>query len=433
MSNLIPFQPGQISSVFGNVPDQDDLSSGISGGFGHIGYKGKVWSIRYRGAEMILMRDDGDGPRNSIEVVIVKSAAVVAKIWYENRFVEGSTDAPDCFSTNGVTPEVSSKKRQSTACAICPRNVWGSRVTDQGKQAKECQDNKRLAVVPLGDILNEPFGGPLLLRVPAASLADLATYGQTMRRLGYPYFAIGTRIAFDPNAAYPKFTFQAIRPLNDDEARLVIEHQRGGMIDRILAEMEGAAPSSVETMRLQELATHFEQPPQEAQQSRTQPSAPTPQAAPAAPAQQPSTAEQSRSGFGPTTGSAQSAPAQPAASTTPTQSTSGPGPATAPARTRTRSAGSATAASSQGPRPTTPNTASTANGFGRTAPATVPGAGTAQNSTTSGGNEAGTDQARWDAALAATQTPKGDNPEGNGSEFETALDAKLDAILPPTR
>lgn len=238
MNELIPAQFGPISGKFANVQPTDDLSSGVQSSFGMIGYKGKVWSVRYRGDEQLLMRDDGDGPRNSIEVVILKAATVISKIWYEEGYVEGSTAPPDCYSNNGIRPEAASTKPQCETCAVCPRNQWGSRITPAGKQGKDCSDSKRLAVVPLEDLNNEIFGGPMLLRVPAASLQDMAIYGQKMQQWGYPYFAVGTRIAFDANEAYPKFLFNAIRPLDDEEAEIVLSLQESHTVQRILSESE---------------------------------------------------------------------------------------------------------------------------------------------------------------------------------------------------
>jgi hypothetical protein len=253
------FASKPISSVFANVTPNDELSAGVHGGFGIVGYKGKTWSLRHRGEETKLMREDGDGPRSSIEVVILKSSAHIAKIFYEAGYVEGSTAAPDCFSTNGVTPDVSSAKKQAATCATCPKNAWGSRVTPAGKQGKACSDSKRLAVSPLNDIKNEAFGGPLLLRVPAASLQDLAGYGQKMNALGYPYFAVATRVSFDPAEAYPKFLFKAIRPLTDEEAKLVLELRDSPQVARILSESE-FTPAAVEAPK-QALQSAFEQPP----------------------------------------------------------------------------------------------------------------------------------------------------------------------------
>ena len=181
MNALVPQNFGQVSQRFAAQPVENDLSAGVQAGFGIIGYRGKVWSTRYRGEEKQLMRPDGDGPRNSIEVVIVKASGHVSKIWYKDGFVEGSSAAPDCYSTNGVTPDVGSKNKQHTACASCPMNQWGSRITPAGKQGKACSDSKRLAVVPSDNIGNEILGGPMLLRVPAASLRDLAGFGEKMQ------------------------------------------------------------------------------------------------------------------------------------------------------------------------------------------------------------------------------------------------------------
>ncbi|QIG66906.1 hypothetical protein EVB41_075 [Rhizobium phage RHph_TM3_14A] len=259
MSALIPANFGAISAKFANAPVTDELSAGIQSSFGLIGYKGKVWSIRYRGDDTPLMRDDGDGPRGSIEVVVVKASQHISKIWYEQGYVEGSNAAPDCFSNNGITPEPTSAKKQCDSCALCPHNAWGSRITPAGKAGKACADSKRLAVVPEGDLANELFGGPMLLRVPAASLQDLAVYGNKMQQMGYPAYAVATRISFDVNESYPKFNFNAIRPLRDDEADIILAMREGQAVQRILSENE-FAPATVATP--EDVSSVFEQPPE---------------------------------------------------------------------------------------------------------------------------------------------------------------------------
>lgn len=266
------FLPGQIAPAFQGVAANNDLSGGVQAGYGHIGIKGKVWSTRFRGEEKVVMRPDGDGPANSITVVILKASPVVSKIWYEAGYVEGSSAPPDCFSTNGVTPDVGAAKKQCATCAACPKNAWGSRITPEGKQGKACSDSKRLAVVPDGDLRNEAYGGPMLLRVPAASLQDLAGYGNKMAALGYPYFAVTTRISFDVGSAFPKFVFGAVRALTNEEAQIVLELQASPEVARILAETidhqpaaaapQGAAPAQA-----------FEQPPGQVPPAQAQPTA----------------------------------------------------------------------------------------------------------------------------------------------------------------
>lgn len=229
---------GPISNRFAPQPGQElanDLAGGITGGYGLIGFRGKVWSIRHKGVEQQLMRDDGDGPRGSIDVVILKANPHLSKNWYENGFVEGSNAPPDCSSANGVYPDQGVPKKQSNVCLTCPKNAWGSATGGSGK-GKACGDHRRMAVVPVADIKNELFGGPLLLRCPAASLQDLAAFSQKLAQLGYPYYAVAVKIGFDPAESFPKFTFSAIRPLTDAEADLVIEHQSGDAVGRVIAD-----------------------------------------------------------------------------------------------------------------------------------------------------------------------------------------------------
>lgn len=233
------FAKHKISKVFKDMQAENVLGAGISGGFAVVGYKGKTWSVRRSGEDEILMRDDGDGPRSSIDVAIVSSAKVLSKTWYEKGYVEGSSAPPDCWSGNGVAPNPTSPKLQSPTCATCPRNVWGGKITENNKRTKECGDAKRLAVVFVDDIVEEDTE-PMLLRTPAASLADLSAYGAELSKLGYPYNSVVTKITFDPEESYPKFMFTAVRPLTDEEGAKVLEMAGEALVDRILDESNEA-------------------------------------------------------------------------------------------------------------------------------------------------------------------------------------------------
>jgi hypothetical protein len=249
MTALVPQSFGAPSKLLAGIEMENELGAGISGGFAHIGYKGKVWSIRHRGEERQLMRDDGDGPRGSIEIVVLKASPVLSKVWYEKGYAEGSDAAPDCFSNNGVTPDPASSKKQSVSCAGCPMNVFGGAKRADGTfgKGKACSDSKRLAVVPLGDIPNEMYGGPMLLRVPASSLGDVATYGDGLKKMGFHPFAVGTRVSFVPTEAYPKFVFAPIRALTDPEIEQVLALRNDVRTDRILqTENSPAAPAQAD-------------------------------------------------------------------------------------------------------------------------------------------------------------------------------------------
>jgi hypothetical protein len=293
-----------LPAVFQGMDAGDDLSGGITGGYGLLRIRGKVFTIHYQQQEITLMRDDGDGPKGSVELVIVKANPHLSKTWYENGWDENNSNPPDCASANGVVPDAGVPKRQSPACANCPRNQWGTGAN--GGKGKACADHRRLAIVPLMDLNNEAFGGPMLLRCPAASLQDLAAFDAKYKAAGYPYFSLGVRVAFDPKESYPKLVFSAIRPLGEQEAALVVQLRNSDATARVIADavpvvVPEAAPPAVT----------FEQPPQQpaqppiqAQQAPVQQAAPAP--APAAHAPSPAAAPVQPTGFG------AAAPARPA-------------------------------------------------------------------------------------------------------------------------
>lgn len=213
-----------------------DLGAGIGAAFAVISYKGKVWSIKHRGDSKALMRADGSGPQGTIETVIVKASPVISKIFYAKGFVDGDNAAPDCWSVNGVSPDPASSAKQSTTCAGCPKNAWGSRITESGKSGKACSDSKRLALVPAADMNNDLFGGPMLLRVPAASLQGLSQYSAALQSMGHAYYGVVTEIGFDYKEAFPLLTFKAKRVLTEAEVDVLLALQASETTNRILNE-----------------------------------------------------------------------------------------------------------------------------------------------------------------------------------------------------
>jgi hypothetical protein len=212
-----------------------DLSEGITAGFGIISLRGKVWRRKYQGEEVVMMEDDGRRPRYSIDVVIVKASPNISKVWYEHGYTEGSNAPPDCWSVDGKVPDRASPKLQNATCAGCKWNAWGSSRSAGGSgKGKDCADSKRIAVVPSDDMQNERYGGPMLLRIPPASLGDVLDYAKALALYGATYDAVVTELSFDPSAEYPKLHFRPIRPLTEDEYAKVEELQKLPVTERIL-------------------------------------------------------------------------------------------------------------------------------------------------------------------------------------------------------
>ena len=250
MSNeLTVLKTGAMPSVFAsraNLPNMAAAAqANLAASYAIIGYKGRNWRLKHRGEEELLMH--GGVPIPTLSVVVVGVAAAISKQFYDKKYSEGDDASPDCFSNNGITPDLASSKKQCTTCAACPQNVWGSRITENGKRAKACQDSRRVAVVPRGDIENEGYGGPMLLRLPPMSLNGFAKYGRDIQRFGAEPFMVGTTIGFDYDVAYPLITFSAEGWLSDEEATLVAKVLDDPLIPQMLNEAvpagDDAAPA----------------------------------------------------------------------------------------------------------------------------------------------------------------------------------------------
>jgi len=230
----------------------ESAADGIDGSFGLLKYKGKTWSLQYRGGNHPFLRADGDGARNSIEVVVLKSATAKSKSYYPGTYAEGERKKPTCWSNDGIRPDRGVGQPVSQACASCPMNEFGSKITEQGKKAKACSDFKRIAVVldpkMSQEVLGYALAEPVMLRIPASSLNDYASYGEGMNAQNFPMISIVSRVAFDPSVPYPKFKFEPVRALTQEEGIVATEMRDLPIVGRILGEgfvIEDDAPRAL--------------------------------------------------------------------------------------------------------------------------------------------------------------------------------------------
>lgn len=259
------FQAGavaKIASAFKGIVaagiDNSALSEGVGASYGVISIKASKFRIKYKKEEFPITDQNGD-PVPSLEAVIIKANPHITKQYYAEGYVDGAASAPDCYSLDGKKPAEEVQNKVHHNCAACPMNQFGSRISENGKKAKACSDTRRIAVVPLNDLRNETFGGPMLFRVPPSALKGLQAYASLLSARGYPYFAVATRIGFDIDASHPLPTFKPIRPLTDDEAEIVAELMNSDECEKVLADFaaEAAADPEAEKPASDEL---FEQP-----------------------------------------------------------------------------------------------------------------------------------------------------------------------------
>jgi len=258
--------PAEMRDIFDAEALGDDLVHGATGGgFQVLSIKSSKWRVKSGGEDFLITNEDGD-PAASIQVVLIKANRNISKMYYEKSYSDGDAEAPDCYSINGETPEPDSLHKQADNCASCPKNQWGSRITDSGKKAKACADHRRVAVKVMSPLPEGVNDDPMLLRIPATSLQDLAVYGRKMMDKGFPYNAVITRLGFDIDASYPKLTFKAVRPINTAEAKVIAELSRDDLIGRILSESDfdsSAKRPAEEDKPTSTVDTEFEEAPEQ--------------------------------------------------------------------------------------------------------------------------------------------------------------------------
>jgi hypothetical protein len=237
MSNIIPFDSGNLPAYLRGAEAagiNDDLTAHASSGFPVLSIKGKTFSVSRGGERTVLMNPkDPDSVASSLELVILKANKGTSKVFYIKGYVEGGeATKPDCFSNEGTKPDASVEKPQSKSCAVCPKAQWGSKISDDGRKGKACQDSVRIAVAA-ADAINDP----MLLRVPPASIKALGEFGDLLKKRGggkLAYNMVVTRVGFVTEEASPKLTFKPVGMLSDEAYALVKDTVQSDTVQSIL-------------------------------------------------------------------------------------------------------------------------------------------------------------------------------------------------------
>lgn len=133
-----------------------------------------------------------------LDICIIDANAAVSKIYYDPRTPYDpsgdNNNPPICFSDNGIGASAQASQPQNASCQLCPHNAWGSAVSKMtGKPVKACNDLKKMAFIVPGD----PNQLVYQLRIPPASLKNLAQYTQTVAGHGCDLYDVVTRLEFE--------------------------------------------------------------------------------------------------------------------------------------------------------------------------------------------------------------------------------------------
>ena len=152
--------------------------------------------------------NDPNEPASYIDVAVINLQK--SRSYYPTGWVDGSKEKPDCFSNDGVTPDVQSGNVQCSSCALCPHNVWGTGTNNKGEatKGKACAEAIRLAVA-----IPSKMDDPLMFKVPPASLKNFGAMSKYVSDKGIPIAAVAVRISFD-TAANGILLFDALGTLD---------------------------------------------------------------------------------------------------------------------------------------------------------------------------------------------------------------------------
>ena len=223
MSNITLFNPSQAPAFARNNALSETALALTGGGTGastkRISIKGGVFRLVAGGKEIAAIDE------RHLDVIIVKAAPKVSRIFYAKAYDSENITGPDCFSNDGEKPDAAAQNKQAPTCINCPQNQAGS---GQGN-SRACRYQQRLAVV----LENNPNGDVLQLTLPATSVfgkedgdkRPLQAYARHLALSNPPVNPeqIVTRMRFDTKAESPKLFFQPVRWLTDEEYAVVQE------------------------------------------------------------------------------------------------------------------------------------------------------------------------------------------------------------------
>jgi hypothetical protein len=196
----------------------DDATNALAGtgdaglGARRISIKGNLFREYIGGKEYRVSEE------RSMNVVIIKAAPKVSRIFYAGTYVEGETVSPTCWSSDSQRPDEKVKDKQSATCLTCPRNIKGSGQGD----SRACRYQQRLAVVVDGEIDKEEVYQ--LVLPPTSVFGDgekgklpLQAYARHLKNHGTPITGVVTEMRFDTASPTPKLVFKPVRPVTEDE------------------------------------------------------------------------------------------------------------------------------------------------------------------------------------------------------------------------
>lgn len=167
--------------------------------------------------------------------------------WQNSDNPDGSF--PDCFSSNGKTPDVGGwyhpsgekgAQNPTGLCANCPMSQRGSDPKSDKGQA--CKEQRLLFLMKDGDMF------PVVFSAPRTSVNAVRRYAMDLVQLNLPYYGVETKLGLEKdtssnNQVYNRLTLTKVGDLTADErkAAKLYGAEIKAMIDAAVADFSTAA------------------------------------------------------------------------------------------------------------------------------------------------------------------------------------------------
>lgn len=163
-------------------------------------------SLRGRKFRLIEGGEEIRKPADELFCVVLAvepGAGLFAKTFYSKGYTSGDSAPPDCSSANGITPDPWVNSPVSAQCKTCPKNAFGSAISNNGKKTKACKDSKRLWLAEPDNIDGTVFA----LGVPVTSLKAMSEYGAMLKANGIPSASVITKLSMK-DSEFPELIFE---------------------------------------------------------------------------------------------------------------------------------------------------------------------------------------------------------------------------------
>ena len=145
--------------------------------------------------------------------------------WWDQSYDEtGGGTPPDCFSMNGIEPDLNCNMPQAKRCAECEKNKFGS-----DGRGKACKNMKRVHIMLEDEML------PHRLTLPPSNLKAIDMYISLLTSKGMPYQLVVTNFKLKKAQNKDGIAFSEINP---EKTGIITDPEKAEFLSKMLREFK---------------------------------------------------------------------------------------------------------------------------------------------------------------------------------------------------